>query len=235
MKKEVKIEDIIDTIFNDKDEKIFEETTDFVRVFIHDTDNLINENLNIDINDKSFVDDENIHSLLGCFKSVKILLNNFDKLMIQKHINLDEYINQKMLNRNNEDLIGLISDLEGTEFYESKVGCRRNELVAEICFLLLNKIFIREMDLLNSVKINYEKEIMKNILFKEISIKLKKLNESFNDEIIINSSSYDLTNSIQGFLSSFSNSNHMAIKNIKDILNKIIKENINLTTNDNFE
>ena len=233
MKKEVKIEDIIDVIFNNKDEKIFEGKMDIVRIFIKDTDDLIEENLNIDINDKLFVGVKHIHSLFRCLTSAKSLLNNFEELMVPKHKNLDGFIKQKILSITNlEDLITFIENMENTKFYESKIGCERNELVAEICFLLLNKIFLQEMSLLDSVKNNYEKEIIKNILFKEISIKLKKLNEYFSGNFTVNPSSSELTNSILEFLSGFPNSDFAKIDNIKNILIKIIKEKINLTVNE---
>ena len=97
MKKEVKIEDIIDVIFNNKDEKIFEGKIELVRIFIQDTDDLIEENLNIDINDKLFVGVKHIHSLFELDHHL-VLINHklyyfLLNLLLMVHLkHLDRYI-----------------------------------------------------------------------------------------------------------------------------------------------
>lgn len=223
MKKNINIEEIIEVIFSGKDEIIFNETKNLVRLLNIEKDNVINKYLNLNLEEYLCIENEDIDSLREHLNSIKLILKNFWALKIPKHNNLDEYINifiesQKV---NYSKYISFIENLESFKFDKNRLDCLRNEIIAEICFLLLNKVFVIEIERLELIIKNYEEEIMKNIIYEEIAEKLKEISKIFENRFSNNS--IELTVLIQKYLSDLKKVNNLDLEQIKIILIKIIK------------
>jgi len=96
---------------------------------------------------------------------------------------------------------------------------------AEVCFLILKKILENEIQMLKSIKENYENEIIKYIIYKEIFEKLNeiltKFQKRYNDE-----NEPKLTTLIEKKLAE--GSNNLTLKKIEIILNKILSKDVNI-------
>ena len=124
-------------------------------------------------------------------------LKYFEKLKVIRHENLDEHINQKIFAEEDDFLeyIFFIEKLEKSNFSLINNDSLGNEIIAEVCFLFLNKIFIREINKLKLIISNYAKELFKNIIYEEIAYKLKEIKKLFEERF--KESSFNLTNIIK--------------------------------------
>ena len=231
LKKNAKIEEVIEVILNENNENIFDEATNFVRVLNTDIDNIIKSDICIKLEEKYLTEKENINSIIDSLKMIQLQLNDFEKLKILKHTNLDEYINQKIITDkyNFSKYIFYISELERKNFSLFNIDSLGNEIVAEICFLLLNKIFIKEINDLQTMVNDYEKEMTINIVYEELAIKLKKIRQVF--ENYFKGTPFDLTEIIEDNLEMLEKNNSLTVDRIKNILIHLFKKNIDLTTN----
>ena len=181
VKKNAKVDEIFEAIFNEKDENLFEETQNFIKILSGEIDNVIKKDYNTELENNYKDEKENIKSIMNLLEVIRKKLKEFDKLKIIRHENLDEHINQKILadGDNYSEYISYIDDLESRNFSLYNNDSLGNEIIAEICFLFLNKIFFREINRLEKVINNYEKEIFKNIIYDEITNKLKEIQKLF--------------------------------------------------------
>ena len=156
------------------------------------------------------------------------MLKNFEKLKIIRHTNIDEYINQEIISNKDKfsKYLLFIENLESEKFSLFNNDSLGNEIIAEVCFLFLNKIYMREIGKLQSIISDYEKEILKNVLYEEIATKLKELRELF--EKYFKESPFDLTKLIEDHLRK---NNNLTLNQIKDILLKLFPQNIELKKN----
>ena len=214
----LKTKDIIDVIFNEDDEKAFNKTQYFMRTLIKDTDDVIKSRLNIQLEEHFSDDNESISTLVDILEIIQMMLNDFVKLKILKHKNLDEYINQEILKHGEQfsKYIILIEKLERKKFSFFNIDCLGNEIIAEVCFLILNKIFLREISKLESIINVYETEIIKNIIYEELVSKLKDIVKLFRNNF--NTIPFKLTQLIETNLSKKENVNKLTLEQIKDIL-----------------
>ena len=96
LKKNGNIKEIIEVIFNENDEKIFNENVDILRTLYCDIDNIIKRSFNMNFEDKFNDEKESIDSFKDLLEIIQMKLNEFEKLKIIRHPNLDEYINLKI-------------------------------------------------------------------------------------------------------------------------------------------
>ena len=225
------IQEIVEVIFAGKDELMFNEIKNFVRLIISDTDIIIRKYLNFYL--KDYLDNENINieDLRNNIKAISLILNKFWKLKIPKHNNLDEYININItpIKGIYSKYIPFIENLESFKFPENRFGCLGNEIIAEVCFLLLRKTFVREIESFESIINNYEKEIIKNIIYKEFAEKLIEISVMLEKRF--SNTSIKLNVLIQNYLSDSAKVNNLNLDTIKLILIKIINSNVNITKN----
>ena len=129
--------------------------------------------------DKFNDEKESIDSFKDLLEIIQMKLNEFEKLKIIRHPNLDEYINLKIIeNKENFSKHRLfIEKLERMNFSLSNIDSLGNEIIAEVCFLLLDKIFLKEIKNLQSIINRYERELIKNILYEETIDKLHEICE----------------------------------------------------------
>lgn len=193
-----------------------------------DIDNVIKTNLVLKLEEKFHYEKENIDTILDLLDTIQIMLKNFEKLKIIRHTNIDEYINQKIISNKDKfsKYLLFIENLESKKFSLFNIDSLGNEIIAEVCFLFLNKIYMREIGKLQSIISDYEKEILKNVLYEEIATKLKELRELF--EKYFKESPFDLTKLIEDNLRK---NNNLTLNQIKDILLKLFPQNIELKKN----
>lgn len=210
--------DLIDAIFNEDDKKYFNKIQYFMRALIKDTDDVIKSRLSIQLEEQFSDDNESISTMVDILEIIQMMLNDFVKLKILKHKNLDEHINQEILKHGEQfsKYIIFIEKLERKKFSFFNIDCLGNEIIAEVCFLILNKIFIRQINKLESIINSYETEIIKNIIYEELASKLKDIAILFRNNF--NTIPIKLTQLIETNLSRKENVNKLTFEQIKNIL-----------------
>ena len=218
IKKNLNSKDIIDVIFKENDEKAFNETFYFMRTLISDNDDVIKRNLNIKFEEHFSDENESISTLIDILEIIQMMLNDFEKLKILKHNNLDDHINQEILkhDRQYSKYIIFIEKLERKKFSFFNIDSLGNEIIAEICFLFLSKIFIKEINELESIINDYETEIIKNIIYEELASKLRDICKLFKKNF--KTIPFKLTQLIEKNLSRKENLNNLTLEEIKNIL-----------------
>ena len=234
IKTKISIEDIIESLFNGQDKIIFEESTDFIKTLVNDTDNVIKKYLSLDIEKKLIDENKNINHLINTLEMIPLLLKGFIKLNIPKHNNLKEYIKDIINNTkiDYDNYILFIEKLENKFLDEEniEIDCRKNEIIAEACFLLMIKTYENEIQFLKSIKKNYENEIIKNLIYEDIEHKLDEINHIFEENY--GKTSIKLINLIQTKFFPKDNTNDLTLDHVKYILTKIIN-NINVDESKN--
>ena len=230
IKKEVKAKDIIETIFEGKDDKIIEECKDFQRIFISNTDDVIKRYLNMDIDKKLSEENNNINQLIKTIKEIKLILENFIELNIPKHNNLEVYASN-IINNTNFDYSLFnyeINKLEKKILKEldMELDCENNEIIVELYFLLMINTYENEKKLLKEIKKKYETELIKIIINEEIEQKLNEIQQKFEKNFSDNP--YILTKAINDNFFSEKDGNKITYDRVKYILNKILDDNISL-------
>ena len=86
--KEVTIEEIIQVVFDGDDEIIFRQSKEFVKLFVDETNTIIEKYLNLNLRKKLADENENINDLIDLFDRILLKLNNFFSLKIPKHNNV---------------------------------------------------------------------------------------------------------------------------------------------------
>lgn len=139
------IEDIIKVIFYGKDEIIFTQSKDFIKLLVEDTHSLMLKYLNFDYQTKLSNELININDFVNLLKRIKVFLDDFEELKIIKHKNLDAYISHKIKDYKNiySSYILFIEELKYIKMPE--MDCTLKEIEAEVCFLFLNKILNNEI------------------------------------------------------------------------------------------
>jgi len=215
---------LIDAIFNEDDKKASNKTQFFMRILIKDINDVIKNHLNIKLEEHFSDDNESISTLVDILEIIQMMLKDFIKLKILKHKNLDEHINQEILKHGEQfsKYIIFIEKLERKKFSFFNIDCLGNEIIVEVCFLILNKIFLREISKLESIINAYETEIIKNIIYEQLDSKLKDIAKLFRNNF--NTIPFDLTQLIEENLSRKENVNKLTLEQIKNILaNLLIK------------
>jgi len=77
MENEIKVEDIIKLIFDGKSELLFNETKDFLKVFIQNTNNVIEKNFNLDLVKMFGNEIKKIHALIEFLETSSSLINQY--------------------------------------------------------------------------------------------------------------------------------------------------------------
>ena len=231
IRKKVEAKGIFDIIFNDNDKIIFENSPDFMKTLISDTDNAIKKFLELNLSKEFLSQNKNINKLIKILGRISSMFENFFELKIPKHNALKEYIEDENLNEDfdysdfiyfiNKDLKIKLSNVE-----EFELDCLKNDIYVEACFLLLIKTYENEIILLKSIIKDYETEIIKNIFYEEIESKLNNIINLF-DKRFNKKNSTTLKKSIRD------NFNDTNFDNIKNIINKIICEPIPLDKSEN--
>lgn len=230
LKERVSIEDMIKVILYGNDEIVLNQSKDFIKLLVEDTNNIMENYLNFNYETKLSNEITNINDFVNLLKRIKIFLGDFEELKIIKHKNFEGYINHKVKDYKNiySSYILFIEELKFIKMPEN--DCTLKEIKAEVCFLFLKKILENEIQLLKSIKENYEKEIIQYIIYKEIFKKmneiLAKFQERFNDD-----NTPKLTTLIEKKLSE-GNSN-LTLKKIEIILNKILSKDVNIVLTKN--
>ena len=226
MKKETKISEIYDIIFNGNDVKIFVDSTDFVKTFINETDDMILKYLNLNLVNELKTQNEDINKLIDILKRISLLFEDFLEFKIPKHNTLIEYIKGIELN-GIVDYDKFIYFINGNlrkrikKEKDLKLDCLKNDILVEAYFLLLIKTYENEIQFLKSILKVYEEETIENIFYEDIELKLNSINELFKKNFGEKTCT-DLTKSIKD---NFKNCN---FKEINNILNKIISDPIAL-------
>jgi len=231
LKKEAKTEDIMDTIFKDKDKNIFEESINFIRIFLSNTEDIMKKYLVLDLEKEIINQNKIINDLIQTIEGIFLFLRRFIKLNIPRHNNLEEYINNIKENNNNvnyNDYIQFIINFENSIFYENNLNadCEKNEIILEACFLLMIKTIENEIKYLKSIKKKCEMEIIENLVYEDIEHKLNDIYKIFNERFNANTS-FQLSKSIND---KFKINDSDEIKNI---LTKLIGEKISFDENKN--
>ena len=231
IRKKVEAKGIFDIIFNDNDKIIFENSPDFMKTLISDTDNAIKKFLELNLSKEFLSQNKNINKLIKILGRISSMFEDFFELKIPKHNALKEYIEDENLNEDfdysdfiyfiNKDLKIKLSNVE-----EFELDCLKNDIYVEACFLLLIKTYENEIILLKSIIKDYETEIIKNIFYEEIESKLNNIINLF-DKRFNKKNSTTLKKSIRD------NFNDTNFDNIKNIINKIICEPIPLDKSEN--
>ena len=231
IRKKVEAKGVFDIIFNDNDKIIFENSPDFMKTLISDTDNAIKKFLELNLSKEFLSQNKNINKLIKILGRISSMFEDFFELKIPKHNALKEYIEDVNLNEDfdysdfiyfiNKDLKIKLSNVE-----EFELDCLKNDIYVEACFLLLIKTYENEIILLKSIIKDYETEIIKNIFYEEIESKLNNIINLF-DKRLNKKNSTTLKKSIRD------NFNDTNFDNIKNIINKIICEPIPLDKSEN--
>ena len=231
IRKKVEAKGIFDIIFNDNDKIIFENSPDFMKTLISDTDNAIKKFIELNLSKEILSQNKNINKLIKILRRISSMFEDFFELKIPKHNALKEYIEDVNLNEDfdysdfiyfiNKDLKIKLSNVE-----EFELDCLKNDIYVEACFLLLIKTYENEIILLKSIIKDYETEIIKNIFYEEIESKLNNIINLF-DKVFNKKNSTTLKKSIRD------NFNDTNFDNIKNIINKIICEQIPLDKSKN--
>ena len=228
IKDNVETKDIIEALFEGKDNKILNELKDFQRVIIADTNNIIKKYLNMNLEQKLSEEKNNFNQLLIILEKIHSILGNYIHFNIPKHQNLQIYINNIIENTKNDYLM---MDIEIREL-EQKIlneldiilDCNNTEIVDEAYFLSMIKTYENEVKKLNDIKKNYETRIIKEIIIEEIEQKLKEIQKLFEEKMDENSE--ELTKIINDKY--FSNPNNLTYDRLKYIMLKILDKNITL-------
>ena len=229
IKDNVETKDIIEALFEGKDNKILNELKDFnQRVIIADTNNIIKKYLNMNLEQKLSEEKNNFNQLLIILEKIHSILGNYIHFNIPKHQNLQIYINNIIENTKNDYLM---LDIEIREL-EQKIlneldiilDCNNTEIVDEAYFLSMIKTYENEVKKLNDIKKNYETRIIKEIIIEEIEQKLKEIQKLFEEKMDENSE--ELTKIINDKY--FSNPNNITYDRLKYIMLKILDKNITL-------
>ena len=231
LKKEAKTEDIMDTIFKDKDKNIFEEPINFIRIFLSNTEDIMKKYLVLDLEKEIINQNKIINDLIQTIEGIFLFLRRFIQLNIPRHNNLEEYINNIKENDNNvnyNNYIRFVIDFENSIFYENNLNadCEKNEIILEACFLLMIKTIENEIKYLKSIKKKCEMEIIENLVYEDIEHKLNDICKLFNERFNANTS-FQLSKSIND---KFKINDSDEIKNI---LTKLIGEKISFDENKN--
>ena len=182
---EVRIDDIIEAIFEGKMELIFKETKDFLRVYIQETDEVIQKYSNLDLKKELTDEDKNIKLLINYLDCISSMINDYPLFEIPRHYNLEDYINILIDEEENNKAIDILkmlkSKLPKKDDYEN--GYLITEIEAEACFLLLVKTYIKETKKINTIIKSFEKEVITNIIYQEIRIKLNEIYKIFEKKL----------------------------------------------------
>ena len=224
IKKKVKITDIIDTIFDDKDNSIYEESKDLIKVLLLDTDDIIKKYLTMNLEDELFKQNKSINLLLEAIEEVPSILQDFIKLNIPRHNTLKEYIFDNNNKNNNKYIKNFENKLRNENNME--IDCEKNEIILEACILLLMKTYEKEIEYLKSIQKKYETDAIKNIVYEEIDKKLNDIYILFEKRFNANTN-FELSKAI---CDKFKIND---TKNIKNILKKIIDKDIALDDSKN--
>ena len=228
IKDNVETKDIIEALFEGKDNKILNELKDFQRVIIADTNNIIKKYLNMNLEQKLSEEKNNFNQLIIILEKIHSILGNYIHFNIPKHQNLQIYINNIIENTKNDYLM---LDIEIREL-EQKIlneldiilDCKNTEIVDEAYFLSMIKTYENEVKKLNDIKKNYETRIIKEIIIEEIEQKLKEIQKLFEEKMDENSE--ELSKIINDKY--FSNPNNITYDRLKYIMLKILDKNISL-------
>ena len=232
LKKRAKIDEIIDVLFNEDDIKIYDITKNFVGVLNDKIKEVMKRKSKIILEEKYHIEKRNINLILELLELIQMKLYDFEKLKIIKHENLSEYVNKKILTEEDNfyKFILFIEKLESKNFSLFTVDSLGNEIIAEVCFLFLSKLYIIEVNNLEATIDNYEKEIFNNIVYEEISSKIKDIHKLIF-ESYINETPYDLTNNIKNYIKKIEETNNLSLDKIKIILSALFKKEIDLSKN----
>ena len=106
---------------------------------------------------------------------------------------------------------------------EFDIDCNKSELIVEVCFLLIVKIYKKEIRFIQSIKKKYELEIIKNIIYEEIAYKLEQIEHYFDERFnYVNSEEKQIKDLIEEYLSQKGNKNNLSLDDIKYILMRIL-------------
>ena len=238
MKKEAKISEINDIIFNEKDEIIFENSSDFVKLFIMETDSVILKYLNLNLSNELINKNEDINRLKDVLQGISLLFEDFLEFKIPKHNTLNEYIKGIKLNGvvAYDNIIYFINGNLRKRITKEKdlvLDCLKNDIIVEAYFLLLIKTYENEIQYLKSIIKDYEEETIKNIIYEHIELKLNSINDLFQKRFVEKSCT-DLTKSIKDNfkIDNFDKISYKLNKIISDpiILDKPVNSKINITS-----
>ena len=139
---------------------------------------------------------------------------------------MEKYIknikNNKDTNYNN--YIKFIKDFEKKILKEKnfEADCEENEIILEICALLMVKTYDKEKEYLKDIKKRYEAEIIQNLVYEDVEHKLNEIYQEFGKKFNTYSK-FKLANSIK---KKFGINDTKGIKNILiKIINKVIPLN----------
>ena len=252
IKKDVQIKDILETIFNDNDNKMVEEIMEFQKVFISETDNVIKKYINVDLEKKLSEENNNFNKLTKILEKIHLILERFIGLNIPRHENLEIYINKILndsefdyslfqieinnfenkllksfdmdLNYDNDEIL-IKLDKENDEI-KTELDCESNGIIMEIYFLLMIKTYEKEKQLLKEIKKKYEADFIEMLIKEEIEQKLNEIKQMFEKEFVNNSN--ELTQSFNKNFFSENKANKIIYERLNNILTKIFDFNISL-------
>jgi len=241
IKKEIQTKDIIETIFEGKDNKIIGGFNEIKRIFLSSADDVIKKYLSINIEEKLTEENNNLISLIKMLENIKLILEKFIKLNIPRHKHLEIYIN-KIIDDTKFDYSLFkreINQLERRilrEYYQIvnygnnnikiDLDCENNEIIIEAYFLLMLKTYENEKQLLKEIKKKYETELIKIIIYEEIEQKLNEVQQLFENEF--NDNSYELSKLIKDNYFSDKKTDKITYEKVKYILSKILDDNVSL-------
>ena len=153
----------------------------------------------LDLEKEIITQNKNINKLIKAIEGILSFLRRFIKLNIPRHNNLEEYINNiKENDTSYDDYIEYIINFENSIFDENNLNadCDENEIILEVCFLLMIKTFEKEIKYLKSIKKKYEMEIIENLVYEDIEHKLNDIYKIFNERFNANTS-FQLAKSIK--------------------------------------
>ena len=180
------------------------------------TEDIIKKYLVLDLETEIITQNKNINDLIEEIEGIALFLKRFIKLNIPRHNILEEYINNIKDNdsndRNYNNYIKFIINFENSLFDEKNliIDCDENEIILEACFLLMIKTFKKEIKYLESIKKEFEIEIIKNLVYEDIEYKLNDICEIFKERFNSNTS-FQLAKSIND---KFKINDYEKIKNI---------------------
>lgn len=147
----------------------------------------------------------------------------FENLKIIKHDNLEKIINYKIIETNNNNYLFKIDNLI-KEFQLKKADCTKSELVAEIFFLSINKIYENEIKKIKLLKEKYEEQLIKKLVYNKTVNKLSDIyiefEKNYNKKQKIN-----LCEKVSNSLKNTENIMILSDNKMKNILLKLIDDN----------
>ena len=241
IKKDVQTKDIIETIFEGKDNQIIEGLNEFKKVFLSATDNVIKKYLNINIEEKLSEENKNFNDLIKTLEDIKLILGNLIELNIPRHKHLEIYLNniidvtkfdytlfKREINKLQKRILkeyDQIINFENNKI-QIELDCENNEIIIEAFFLLMLKTYENEKQLLKEIKKKYETELIKIIIYEEIEQKLNEIQQLFENEF--NDNSYELSKLIKDNYFTEKRSDKISYERVKYIFSKILDDNISL-------